>query len=73
MSGGGMSIGSGGRGMSAGAGCSIMRRHVATTLPTAVRRLYSDVLVPQLRTRTNEIGHEADACDVLKNFNRHTS
>jgi hypothetical protein len=68
MSGGGLSIGSGGRGMSAGEGCSIMRRQAATTLPS-----FANILLPQVRVRTNEIRHQSHAGGVLENFHRHTS
>jgi hypothetical protein len=71
MSGGGLSIGSGGRGNSDD-GCSSIRGQIATTLPT-VSTLYAYVLVPQGRVRSNEIGHEADAAGILENFHGHTS
>jgi hypothetical protein len=73
MSGGGMSTGSGGREMSAGDGCSIMRHQAATTLPRGVLGLYADVLVPQVRVRTNKSGHEAYAGGVLENFHGDTT
>lgn len=67
ISGGGLSIESGGRGMSARDGCSIMRCQGATTLPSL-----ADIFVPQVRVRTNEIGHETYAGGVLENFHGHT-
>jgi len=75
MSGGGMSIGSGGRGMSLCDGCSIMRRPAATTLPSQVRArlLDADVLVPQVRVPTNKSRHEAYACGVLENLQGDTT
>jgi hypothetical protein len=49
MSGGGLSIGSGGRGISAGDGCSIMAEATATTLPSlAVPALSAPEVLPDI-------------------------
>jgi hypothetical protein len=68
ISGGGMSTGSGGRGMSAGDGCSIMGHQAATTLPTQVPALHADVLIPEVGVRADERGHEVYAGRVLENL-----